>query len=165
MTELHEISGLPAHALFLHFVVVLVPLTALLEIACALWRPVRRRLVWLTLILAAATAAITPITVNAGEWLISLHRKVTPILSEHADRAEWMPYFAAALLAVAIVLAMLHIVENRSEGHRPATQIVVAILALAVGLSSMFQVYRVGDAGSRSVWGDEIAKLEKEKGS
>jgi Predicted membrane protein (DUF2231) len=165
MTEFHEIHGLPDHALFLHFVVVLVPLTALLLIVCALWPAARRHLVWLTLILAGVTAALTPITVKAGEWLFDLQRKPTPILLEHADRGEWMPYFSAALLVVAVVLAVLHIVEHRSDKRRPATQVVVAILALAVGISSILQVYRVGDAGSQSVWGGEIAKLKKENGT
>jgi hypothetical protein len=36
MTEIH---GLPAHALFVHFIVVLAPLTRLLVIGCALWPP------------------------------------------------------------------------------------------------------------------------------
>ena len=33
---MNVINGLPAHALLLHLVVVLVPLTALLEIVCGL---------------------------------------------------------------------------------------------------------------------------------
>ena len=37
------IAGLPAHILLLHFVVVLVPLTAILLIVCALWPAARRR--------------------------------------------------------------------------------------------------------------------------
>jgi hypothetical protein len=41
---------------------------------------------------------------------------------------------------------------------------VVAIITLAVGISSMVQVYRVGDAGSQSVWGGEIARLKKSNG-
>jgi hypothetical protein len=36
------VNGLPAHALQLHFVVVLVPLTALLEIVCGIWPAARR---------------------------------------------------------------------------------------------------------------------------
>ena len=32
------INGLPAHVLCVHFIVVLAPLTALLEIVCARWR-------------------------------------------------------------------------------------------------------------------------------
>jgi hypothetical protein len=62
------VSGLPAHVLFVPFVVVLVPLTALLEIVCALWRAACRRL-----LLVAVTAVSTPMTINAGQWLFDLH--------------------------------------------------------------------------------------------
>jgi hypothetical protein len=33
------VNGLPAHALLVHFIVVLAPLTALLVMLCALWGP------------------------------------------------------------------------------------------------------------------------------
>ena len=36
---MNVVNGLPAHVLLVHFIVVLAPLTALLEIACALWSP------------------------------------------------------------------------------------------------------------------------------
>lgn len=160
-----EINGLPAHVLFVHFVVVLVPLTALLVIVCALWPAARRHLVWFTLILAAVIAALTPITIHAGEWLFNLRHNPDQILREHADRGEWMTYFSVALLVVAIVIAVLHIGERRSEKRRVATKAVVAVLALAVGIASMIQVYRVGDAGSQSVWGGEIARLKKANGT
>ena len=53
---------------FVHFLVVLVPLTALREIVCAFWPAMRRgQIVWLTLILAVVTLVLTPITTNAGE--------------------------------------------------------------------------------------------------
>jgi hypothetical protein len=158
------IGGLPAHALFVHFIVVLVPLIALLEIVCALWRTARRRLVWLVLMLAALTTLLTPITINAGEWLISLRKQPSPILREHAGRGELMIYFCAALLVVAILLAAMHVLDNRSHELRPAANIAVAVITLAVGISSMVQVYRVGDAGSQSVWGGEIARLKKTNG-
>ena len=75
------INGLPAHVLFVHFIVVLVPLTALLEVVCALWRAARRRLVSLVLVLAALTTVLTPITIfNAGKWLFSLRKQPSPIL-------------------------------------------------------------------------------------
>ena len=40
------------HVPFVHFIVVLAPLTALLEILCAAWTAARRRLVWLVFALA-----------------------------------------------------------------------------------------------------------------
>ncbi len=159
------VNGMPAHALLLHFVLVLVPLTALLEIVCGLWPAARRgQLLWLTLILAAATMVLTPITINAGEWLYDLRANATPILREHAARGSVMIYFAVALLAVAIVLVVLRVVERRSDKRRLITNIVVAIIVLAVGISSMIQIYRVGDAGAQSVWGGEIAHLKKSHG-
>ena len=56
------IWGLPAHALLVHAIVVLAPLTALLEILCGFWPAARRRLVWLVLALAVVTTVLTPIT-------------------------------------------------------------------------------------------------------
>jgi uncharacterized membrane protein len=160
------INGLPAHALLVHLVVVLVPLTALLEIVCGLWPAARRgQLLWLTLVLAAATMVLTPITINAGEWLYDLRTKPSPILREHADRGATMIYFSAALLVVAVALVVLRFIERRSEGRRLITHVIAAIVVLAVSISSMVQVYRTGDAGARSVWGGEIARLKKTNGT
>jgi uncharacterized membrane protein len=156
------VNGMPAHALLLHFVLVLVPLIALLEILCGLWPAARRgQLLWLTVILAAGNMVLTPITVNAGEWLYDLRAKPNPILQEHAARGSLMNYFSAALLVVALILLALHVVERRSDQGRVVTRAIVAVLALGVAISSMVQIYRVGDAGAQSVWGDEIARLQK----
>lgn len=155
-------SGLPTHVLLVHFLVVLVPLTAVLEIICALWPAVRRgQIVWLTLALATVTTVLTPITVEAGEWLYDLRREPDPILQQHAERGGWMTYLAVALLIVAIALAVLHVVERRSEQPRQPAKIAVAVLAVVVGVASMIQIYRVGDTGARSVWGNEIAHLRQ----
>jgi hypothetical protein len=48
---------------------------------------------------------------------------------------------------VAVVLAVLHVAERRSEKRRLPATIIVAIVALAVGISSIVQLYRVGDTG------------------
>ena len=159
---MNVINGMPAHALLLHFVLVLVPLTALLEIVCGLWPAARRgQLMWITLILAAVTMVLTPITINAGGWLYDLRTNPSPILREHAERGSLMSYFSAALLAAAVVLVVVRVIERRSGKSGAATRILVAIFILAVGISSMVQIYRVGDAGAQSVWGTEIARLTK----
>ena len=152
------INGLPAHVLFVHVLVVLAPLAALLEIACALWPAVRRgQLVWFTLILAIVTTVATPITTHAGEWLYDLRRNPAPVLREHAERGDTMIYFSVALLVVAIALVALHVVEQRTDQRRALTNMIVAVLALAVGVSSIIQIYRIGDAGARSAWAHEIS--------
>jgi uncharacterized membrane protein len=159
------INGLPGHVLLVHFLVVLVPLTALLEIVCAAWPAVRRgQMVWLTLILAIVTLVLTPITTDAGEWLYDMRRHPDAILQQHAERGGLMIYFSIALLVVAVVLVVLRVAERRSDNRRLPATIIVAIVALAVGISSIVQLYRVGDTGAQSVWGNEIAHLKQAAG-
>jgi hypothetical protein len=121
--------------------------------------------VWLTLILAIVTTVLTPITTNAGGWLYDLRRNPDPILREHAQRGDTMIYFSLALLVVAIALVVLQFAERRADKARRVTNIIVAVVVLGVGISSMIQIYRIGDAGAQSVWGDEIARLKKANGT
>ncbi|HUB54839.1 MAG TPA: DUF2231 domain-containing protein [Mycobacterium sp.] len=158
---LTTISGLPAHVLLVHALVVLAPLTALLEMLCAVWPAARRRLVWLVLAFAAVTTALTPITTNAGEWLYDRERHHLDILNTHADRGGWMIYFSVAMLVVAVVLALVHWRESRSTKPRMTSHVVVAILTIAVGVASIVQVVRIGDSGARSVWANELTKSDK----
>jgi membrane-associated PAP2 superfamily phosphatase len=147
------ITGIPAHALLVHAIVVLAPLVALLEILCAIWPEARRRLVWLVLALAAVNLVLTPLTTSAGEWLYDQQSDPSPILREHAERGDWMIYFSIGLLLVAIALAVMHWLEARSDKRRAIATAVIAVVALAVGISSIVGVVRIGDAGAEAVWG------------
>lgn len=147
------ITGIPAHALLVHAIVVLAPLTALLEVLCAFWVAARRRLVWLVLAIALVNLALTPLTTEAGEWLYNQQQQPSDILITHANRGQWMIAFSAALLVVAIALAVLHWLEGRSDKKRTAATVVVAIVAVVVGVSSIVGVVRIGDAGAEAVWG------------
>ena len=165
-SPMNVVNGLPGHVLLVHFLVVLAPLTALLEIVCALWPAARRgQLLWLTLILAVVVTVLTPITINAGGWLYDLRRNPDPILREHAERGETMIYFSVALLVAAIALVAFRFAERRTHKLGLAIRIIVAIMVLAVGVSSMIQIYRIGDAGAQSVWGNEIPRLKKSNGT
>jgi phosphotransferase system glucose/maltose/N-acetylglucosamine-specific IIC component len=148
------ILGLPAHALLVHAIVVLAPLTAALQILCALWPAARRRLVWLVLAFAIAVMVLTPLTVSAGQWLYAQSSQHTPILETHEDRGEWMTYFAVGLLVVAIVGAVQHWLESRSPEPRRVLAGCVAVLAVVVGVSTMVAVVRIGDSGAQAVWGE-----------
>jgi p-aminobenzoyl-glutamate transporter AbgT len=147
------ITGIPAHALLVHAIVVLAPLTALLEILCAIWPAARRRLVWLVLAFAAVNLVLTPLTTDAGQWLLGQRRRVSAVLQTHAERGEWMIYFSVALLVVAIALVVLNWLTSRSDNPRLAASVFVAVLALAVGVSSIVTVVLIGDSGAHSVWG------------
>src|SRR3954468_21069613 len=64
-----QINGFPAHVLLIHLVVVLVPVAALVLVAQAWSRPIRR---WAGLggpLLCLGALVMVPITTNAGKWL------------------------------------------------------------------------------------------------
>lgn len=147
------IFGLPAHVLLVHGLVVLVPLTAALQVLCALWPAARRRFVWLVLALAVGILALTPLTVSAGEWLYGRESEHRPILQLHAARGEWMIYFAVGLLLVSVALAVQHWLETRKPAKRTALNVAVAILAVLVGVSSVVGVALIGHTGAEAKWG------------
>lgn len=149
------INGLPAHVLFVHFVVVLVPVTAVLLIVSAVWPSVRRRLVWLVLVLAAVVVALVPLTTEAGEWLTG-RVGPSPALDTHIERGDTMIYFAIPLLVAAVLLALYHRAEQRGRSVQRIVAAVVAVVAIAAGVAATVQVYRVGEAGSRAAWGDAL---------
>ena len=145
------INGLPAHALLVHLIVVLAPLTAVLAILCAVWPAARRRLVWLVFAFAVVITALTPLTTEAGEWL--QHRiGESPAIQTHADLGSTMLYFAVALLVAAILLAVLHI---RSMNTVAAT--VIAGVVIAASAATIVQVIRIGDSGAQATWAGIVA--------
>ncbi|MCV7154080.1 DUF2231 domain-containing protein [Mycolicibacterium pyrenivorans] len=150
---MNTIAGLPAHALLVHAIVVLAPLTAVLGILCALWPAARQRFVWLVLALAVVNLVLTPLTVKAGEWLYNREDSHSLILENHAERGETMIYFSIALLVMAIAIAVLHVRAGRSEAPKTVATVVVAVVALVVGVSSIVQVVRIGHAGTEAKWG------------
>jgi hypothetical protein len=147
------IAGLPAHALLVHALVVLAPLTALLEMLCSVWPAARRRFVWLVLAFAAVTLVLTPLTTSAGDWLYNRQARPSDVLITHANAGKFMIAFSIGLLVVAIALAILHWLEGRSDKPRKAVTVTVAVLAIVVGVWSIAGVVRVGHLGAEAVWG------------
>ena len=146
------VNGLPAHILLNHFVVVLGPLAAILAILCALWPAARRRLIWLVVLLAVGTLALTPLTTNSGEWLAD---KVgaSPAVNHHAQLGDTLVYMEAALTATVVVLAAVHIRQARGGTVKFALHAVVAVLVIAAAVATLVQTYRVGESGARAAWG------------
>jgi hypothetical protein len=62
----YEFNGLPVHILLVHLVVVLVPATALCLLLTAFWPAARRRLGFVTPLLALLALIAVPFTRAAG---------------------------------------------------------------------------------------------------
>jgi len=140
--------------LFVHFIVVLAPLTAILAILCALWPAARQRLVWLVLALAIVTGILTPLTTEAGEWLG--HRVArSPLLHTHTELGDTMIFFSGTLFIAALLLAVLHLRAGRGKPISTVLSAVVAVFVLVAGVSTIVQTYRIGDSGAKATWSDK----------
>jgi hypothetical protein len=166
---METINGLPAHILLVHAVVVLVPLSALLLVLVAVWPAARSRLSVLTTVLALVALVAVPLTTEAGEWL---ERRVpqTESLREHTMLGDGMLPWAIGLFVVSAAVTARQILADRGEkrllaaGSRGgvasgqanpggvAATVVLAVLAVAVSVGAVGQVYRIGDSGARAAW-------------
>jgi len=149
------LNGLPAHALLVHIIVVLAPLTAVLAILCALWPAARQRLVWLVLALAAFVTAVSPLTTESGEWL-EHQIEESELLEKHAHLGDTMIYFALALLVAAILLVITHVRAGRGKPLSTALSAVIAVFVVVASAATAAQVFRIGHSGAESVWSDAL---------
>jgi hypothetical protein len=151
-----EFSGIPLHVLFVHFVVIVVPLAALCTVLSVLWPALRRRLGVLTPIVAIAGLAAIPLTENAGEWL---ERRVqeTDLVEIHTLTPWVVGLVLIAVLQwvwfrffVADGARFSSVVTNGAL--RRVLSIVVIVVAVAVSVGSVISVVIVGESGSRAAW-------------
>ncbi|MGS2586141.1 DUF2231 domain-containing protein [Streptomyces hebeiensis] len=173
------INGLPSHPFFVHGAVVLVPLTALALVVCALRPSAARRLGWMLPGAALAALVLVVLSTESGEWL---EKRVpeSALLEKHAELAPGLTPWAIALFVPAVAVWLLgHAAarEERARGRdaggpagksgRPAgsgastvlrlasstpVRVAVLVIALGVALGAVVDVYRIGDSGARAVW-------------
>ncbi len=168
--SLTVIDGLPAHVLLVHAVVVLVPLTALLLVLCALWPAAAARLGTLVAVLGILTLASVPLTTHAGEWL-EAHTERDPLVQRHAELGDGLLPWAIGLCVLALVVwwAARRRAADAQEADGAAgssvsgwsktpVRAVVAVLAVAVAVGAVVDVYRIGESGAKAAWHDGYSK-------
>ncbi|MCO5973825.1 DUF2231 domain-containing protein [Actinoallomurus soli] len=178
--ELSKLFGLPAHALFLHVPVVLVPILAGVVIALAV-RPVWRVRYGLAAdVFGIVTMAATILTAGAGEKLRdervqrmkAIGRAGGPdgpgggrprrggggegnLLERHAELGGQLRLLVVALVLLLVVLVILaryraYTTEGFLAG--PALGTVVAALAVVAAVVSAIWVVRTGHLGAEMTW-------------
>lgn len=159
------INGLPAHVLLVHVVVVLVPLTALALVVCAIWPFWIRRLGIALPLLALVALISVPVTMNAGDWLEN-HLPRTPLLRKHTELGGTLLPWALGLFVLAVVVWWYG--RGASAGAATATatepsrmdgtalgvpvRVIAIVLSVVVAAGSVVQVYRIGDSGAKAAW-------------
>ncbi|MCX5285899.1 DUF2231 domain-containing protein [Streptomyces sp. NBC_00198] len=156
------INGIPAHVLFVHVVVVLVPLTALALVLCAAFPSVMRRFGLALPILALGALISVPLTTSAGEWL-ERHVDSNALVRKHAELGDQLLPWAIGLFVVAAGVWWAYrrtarsVPETSGEGGGTVgmpLRVTAAVLSLAVGVGAGVQVYRIGDSGAKAAWRD-----------
>ncbi len=106
-----KINGLPAHVLLVHVVIVLVPISAFMLVASAVWPAARAKLGFLTPAAALVALIFVPITTNAGHWLkahIQVGGATLARVNRHAALGGTLLPWAIGIFVVAAVLWVLH---------------------------------------------------------
>ena len=190
--SLTVVNGLPAHVLFVHFVIVLVPLTALALVVSAAWPAGARRLGLVLPVLALVTLASVPLASHAGEWL-EQHVDSDPLVRRHAELGDGLLPWALGLFAVSALVwwaarrpATAHTAtgtttdgtdEGTGTGGTRTTQGTGAAwassalfrgaaiaLSLVVAVGAVVDVYRIGDSGAKAAWHDGYSKTATRDG-
>ncbi|MGW5214091.1 DUF2231 domain-containing protein [Streptomyces sp. NPDC004051] len=166
------INGLPSHPLLVHGAVVLVPLTALALVVCALWFSAARRLSWVLPVMGLVTLALVVLTTESGEWLEERVRE-SALVEEHAEMGSGLTPWAIALFVLTVAVWLLGRAGLRRERDRggeadsPAgggasavartassvsVRVAALVIALVVAVGAVIQVYRIGDSGAKAAW-------------
>ncbi|WP_406088923.1 DUF2231 domain-containing protein [Streptomyces sp. NBC_01013] len=161
------INGIPAHPLWVHTVVVLVPLSALLLVACAVWPAVMRRAGVVLPLLALVALVSAQLSTSAGEWLQERVPE-TAAVELHTEMGGDLLPWSVGVFAVSVVLWVVHrgflrrLVRegggrewawvNRVSLTTVAVRVAAVVAALVVGVGAVAEVYRIGDSGAKAVW-------------
>jgi hypothetical protein len=138
-------TGLPVHALVVHAVVVLLPLTAAGAIAIALVPRWSVRFGVLVPLLALASTVASVVAQESGEQLAQ--RVGLPEV--HSQLGMGVKWCAGALL---VVTTALWWADRRRTGPRSTGVKLLAGSVVIVALVATAWVVRTGDSGARAVW-------------
>jgi uncharacterized membrane protein len=157
-------SGLPAHPLFVHVPVVLIPTTVVAAVVFMIkpdW--LTRYGIALALVSIVAMSSIF-LTMQAGAALraaLHLQGQAAHLISEHANAAHILAYIYVAFTATLIVTFAarrissgmptgLGIVDRLLTPKSTFAALRVVLVLLAIGAG--FMVYRTGTLGAQAVW-------------
>src|ERR1700735_3290472 len=170
-------GGLPAHPLFVHVPVILIPVTILAAIACMVktdW--FARYGIALAVVSIAAMSSIF-LTMQAGAALRSalhLRGRAAHLISEHSQAAHYLAVIYIAFTAIVIITFAaqrissgmptgLGILDRALSRHSVFTGLRLVLVLLSLGAAVM--VFRVGDLGAKAVWQGRIQAAQAHAGA
>ena len=147
-----SVSGLPAHPLFIHAPVVLIPLTTILAIAMTVFPPLRRDWSGRLALAAALTLFCTQLAVTSGYAFDELVSDL--VNTDEHERLGVLTRNLVALffLAAATLAAVQRWLRTDRDRLGAAVTWALMILTAASAVAATVFAVRTGEAGARLVW-------------
>jgi hypothetical protein len=170
-------SGLPAHPLFVHVPVILIPTTIVASIICMV-RPqwFARYGIALAVVSVVAMSSVF-ITMQAGAALrgeLNLQGSAAHLISEHSQAAKILAIVYIGFTAVLIVTFAAQRISggmptglsliDRPLGGR-SMFVVLRVLVVALSLGAGVMCFRVGDLGAKAVWQGRVQAAHAGRGT
>ncbi|MEV6923460.1 DUF2231 domain-containing protein [Dactylosporangium sp. NPDC051485] len=154
-----RVLGIPAHPLFIHAAVVLVPLLALTAVLYAVWPASRRHIRWPLVAFALTAPGSVFFAKESGESFSGNRAfqapQVRALIAEHEDYADTLFWVIVGLAVVALVMAFMIPAaaggSSRIKAPAPAHW-VASGLSVVLAIAAAYYVYKTGDSGAHMVW-------------
>lgn len=152
--------GVPAHPLFVHVPVVLIPLVALGAIAMGCSGRVRDRFGWLVLGFGVVAGLSTQLAIESGKAM-RRHVPQSAELRRHVHIAESIRPLILLLFLVALVVMLLDRrtraawpfsgrAQTRELGRIGRACLIGVTVIVAVGTN--VRLFQIGDSGAKATW-------------
>jgi uncharacterized membrane protein len=173
--EITSIFGLPAHPLFVHIPVVLVPLASVGAVLM-LWPKLRAKFGWATVVLAFVGLVFTQLAIGSGQALEE-HVRESSLLNDHIDIGENLRPWAFLLFGFTLAVMLwdwrtkraaeadgsVRTVGGRSVTATTAQRVSLGLCVLAIvsGALSTYWVYEIGHSGAKATWEKTQVKIDQ----
>jgi hypothetical protein len=163
-------SGLPAHPLFVHVPVILIPTTivaAIVLMAKPEWLARYGIALSLVSIFAMSSTFLTMQAGGALEGALHLKGEAAHLISEHSQAAHILAIVYVAFTALLILaFAARRISTGRPTGlaladrplSSPSVFIALRVLVVVLALVAGFFTFRTGDLGAKAVWAHKLSR-------
>jgi hypothetical protein len=152
------VPGIPVHPLFVHAVVVLLPLAAVGVILIAAVPRWRAAIGFTVLVITAVGTALVPVATMSGNNLADSIGKST-LVARHQALGSTLWYLAVPLLLVSVLLWWLGRRERSEQPLSTAASVAVGLLSVVVAVATIVQVVRVGHSGAKAVWSGVLTSV------
>ncbi len=171
--EIDQVFGLPAHPLFVHLPVVLVPIAGLMAVAFAIRPKWLDRFGWWLVVVTGVGALGAILAAGSGEALEESVRE-TELVEQHAEAGETAEFIAIAFFVVVLAIVAFRWWSRRKAAsggteiaHAGALAVVTSVLLVVSGGGAAFAIADAGHQGAQATWegeGDESGTDEGEQG-